>query len=133
MKDKTQTYLDASDEAVRASKRLLAAGLYAPAAYHAFHAFESAGNAFSLSHGGVVKRNHEANRGEFKKHYEKAGLLHQLAPVQDQAYALRNTSRYPRRNERGERQAPSQQIDRETAQEVLRRVRGVLSTIKQNL
>jgi len=130
---KAQTYIDASDEAVRAARRLLANGLHAPAAYYAFHAFESAGNAFAVSHGGEVARNHKDNRGEFRKHYFNAGLEHQIEPVEKLAYSVRNKSRYPRENERGEWQAPSQQVDREIAEEVLRRVRGVLPTIKQNL
>lgn len=122
-----QTYRDISDRHLRAAQEMLRQGLHEIAVFHCYHAFEAIACATISAHGRSVPRKHKSKINAFVVSSRRFSFATSAAVVASIVTPLRNKALYPETNPGI--QNPSQTFSATDAQDLLRRVRGVVQSV----
>lgn len=130
-------YLQIADRSLRTSEASLAASIPESAAFHAYHAFESVGGAFCSSFGEDYPTSHQRKVNQFVAVANRSTMRHRIghnvAYVAILVGSIRNNCLYPIEVTDSDYQTPSDLIDNVDAQDLLRRVGGIVRSVQRQI
>ena len=131
-----EAYVDVAERSLQAAQAAFDQGIHECSAFYAYHALESIGGALAAALGQQYPRGHaekintlvaNTNRQPFR-----ASLSRGVASVAILVASLRTDALYPRELSPSDYQVPRETVDATDVQDLLRRVRGVVTGVQRH-
>lgn len=130
--DLHNAYLSVAERSVQAADSLIGNNIQESATFYSYHAFESMGGALCEKNGERYHpKSHPAKINLFKTVAHRCGIGVSVATVAIIAASIRNGCLYPNETAIGDFDTPDSRISISDAKDLLRRVKGVLKTVKR--
>ena len=120
--DLKDAYYQVAERSVLAAATLLDDKIQEGAAFHAYHAFESAGGALCEARETRYPRSHHQKLNSFKAAAHHLGIGVSVATVAIIVGSIRNQCLYPETDPLGSYQTPNQHITLTAARDIVKRV-----------
>ena len=123
-------YVRVAQRSVKAARVSQASSLHESSGFYAYHAFESIGGAVCHHRGrGFTAKSHPKKINQFVSASKSYSFFHAVARVSIILSSVRNRCLYPEQRPDGSMELPENWISAAQAQDMTRRVNGVIGSV----